>query len=474
MHAGILADSVGSSPLARGLHGWNKDIDAKRGIIPARAGFTNSSVRYTANTTDHPRSRGVYRPRVADYGFKVGSSPLARGLQPQEKFLELCAGIIPARAGFTFHLLEDDRVLPDHPRSRGVYQPEGIDLGGQHGSSPLARGLLRRRELLLQLLRIIPARAGFTCGRGLTLNQAWDHPRSRGVYRASLLPARAIVGSSPLARGLQAGETLKTLAGRIIPARAGFTFRLNTLHSKFRDHPRSRGVYRALELRKDATRGSSPLARGLPKRNTHQHRTHGIIPARAGFTPQNPLISSSIRGSSPLARGLQLEARVREALNRIIPARAGFTVDDFPSRLMAADHPRSRGVYHMGSPRENGVWGSSPLARGLRRSTGPQGSPGRIIPARAGFTRAGPHEPVGGGDHPRSRGVYTDILDIPYAAVGSSPLARGLRRRLVEAFDQERIIPARAGFTGHGQRARRRWRDHPRSRGVYSDRHRGR
>ena len=41
-------------------------------------------------------------------------------------------------------------------------------------------------------------------------------------------------------------------------------------------------------------------------------------------------------------------------------------------------------------------------------------------------------------------------------SVGSSPLARGLLEALNNYLAQERIIPARAGFTGLGLRACRR------------------
>ena len=51
-------------------------------------------------------------------------------------------------------------------------------------------------------------------------------------------------------------------------------------------------------------------------------------------------------------------------------------------------------------------------------------------------------------DHPRSRGVY--ISDLPYGDPhdGSSPLARGLLGLIGGDILNERIIPARAGFTG--------------------------
>ena len=50
-------------------------------------------------------------------------------------------------------------------------------------------------------------------------------------------------------------------------------------------------------------------------------------------------------------------------------------------------------------------------------------------------------------DHPRSRGVYPAISSWSRILLGSSPLARGLRRTLAAIVREARIIPARAGFT---------------------------
>ena len=55
----------GSSPLARGLHGGIDAFFDKRGIIPARAGFTRGRLKSAAGGRDHPRSRGVYSPSAS-------------------------------------------------------------------------------------------------------------------------------------------------------------------------------------------------------------------------------------------------------------------------------------------------------------------------------------------------------------------------------------------------------------------------
>ena len=111
------------------------------------------------------------------------------------------------------------------------------------GSSPLARGLLSEVIEAQTLPGIIPARAGFTRASELTGLSVEDHPRSRGVYSQPTPRYTRDAGSSPLARGLQAGSPIGSLRRRIIPARAGFTRNPHRGTPETRDHPRSRGVY---------------------------------------------------------------------------------------------------------------------------------------------------------------------------------------------------------------------------------------
>ena len=192
---------------------------------------------------DHPRSRGVYVSQSSCSKSVAGSSPLARGLPPRLDQVLPDGRIIPARAGFT-------RVLPglhphaaDHPRSRGVYPVDQAQPGDLLGSSPLARGLQDTHHHPASRHRIIPARAGFTRAAPQRARERPDHPRSRGVYARSAAACPRAPGSSPLARGLQGVLGLRVLVGRIIPARAGFTATAWTSVTWPRDHPRSRGVY---------------------------------------------------------------------------------------------------------------------------------------------------------------------------------------------------------------------------------------
>ena len=90
---------------------------------------------------DHPRSRGVYMTRAVVPAASHGSSPLARGLPPDEGVHPPRRGIIPARAGFTSTISPTRTCASDHPRSRGVYLKQIARDVEKTGSSPLARGL---------------------------------------------------------------------------------------------------------------------------------------------------------------------------------------------------------------------------------------------------------------------------------------------------------------------------------------------
>ena len=214
--------------------------------------------------------------------------------------------------------------------------------------------------------------------------------------------------------------------------------------------------------------GSSPLARGLQYLAPAGRRGRGIIPARAGFTrpgrgrggrradhPRSRGVylewgvnDGEEGGSSPLARGLLGETLLGLEVDGIIPARAGFTTDGDNNDRRATDHPRSRGVYCPPAGMLMTAVGSSPLARGLRVARDHEQARPRIIPARAGFTPGRRPPRRGLWDHPRSRGVYRPRSQLIRTERGSSPLARGLPPLGAGQGRETRIIPARAGFTG--------------------------
>mgnify|MGYP000873947103 CR=1 FL=1 len=177
---------------------------------------------------DHPRSRGVYKRSGEILAPTLGSSPLARGLLVILLRRTDRRGIIPARAGFTAAPGCGRRTGWDHPRSRGVYAWEASARAPALGSSPLARGLPDDGEVVMRDRGIIPARAGFTSKTSRCRGRGTDHPRSRGVYVYFRRDRINVVGSSPLARGLPRGSSGISPHHWIIPARAGFTGRSPT------------------------------------------------------------------------------------------------------------------------------------------------------------------------------------------------------------------------------------------------------
>ena len=219
---------------------------------------------------------------------------------------------------------------------------------------------------------------------------------------------------------------------------------------------------------------------------THAARLR-IIPARAGFTwiggagyalawdhPRSRGVYAGLYqykaescGSSPLARGLRLGGGEPRHIWGIIPARAGFTTRSSSEQRGGGDHPRSRGVYVRPVIEAADSYGSSPLARGLLRVSEGHKAGHRIIPARAGFTPAALERRSQRGDHPRSRGVYVSTQREGLIKRGSSPLARGLLASVRGGVGDRRIIPARAGFTFAFAGSWPASQDHPRSRGVY-------
>ena len=297
--------------------------------------------------------------------------------------------------------------------------------------------------------------------------------RNLRLLQIEVGPHNARVFNRPVISRLVQGSPTSTpvipyAVSGVTPARAGFTAASRWGRRCGWDHPRSRGVYWSTPSSSSATGGSSPLARGLRSRGCSLPSNNRIIPARAGFTASSSssvasvsdhprsrgvydieaLLTPRVAGSSPLARGLLVQQPLPESPGRIIPARAGFTMCPSVWECAPTDHPRSRGVY-------DDVFATQYEHVG-------------IIPARAGFTEVPARRRCFHPDHPRSRGVYDLNAGNVVPLQGSSPLARGLLVPFLPGASRPRIIPARAGFTRTRASPPSTESDHPRSRGVYS------
>ena len=100
-----LARLPGSSPRMRGAR---EALGAKAsdvGIIPAYAGSTGATSATACATEDHPRVCGEHAGRGLEFANDQGSSPRMRGAPARFKNLDGRKGIIPAYAGSTLKYL---------------------------------------------------------------------------------------------------------------------------------------------------------------------------------------------------------------------------------------------------------------------------------------------------------------------------------------------------------------------------------
>ena len=266
-------------------------VSCLSGIIPAHAGFTEAMRRTRTSPGDHPRTRGVYVGVPASTTRAAGSSPHTRGLRRLGVGVGTQPGIIPAHAGFTRRRPCRPRTGADHPRTRGVYPFVHTVLPHHPGSSPHTRGLHLNLDGVTERSGIIPAHAGFTSVTPPSRWSSGDHPRTRGVYAPEGLEPPTRRGSSPHTRGLRPTRPTASRLEGIIPAHAGFTRPGVAAVGRRPDHPRTRGVYSTRVTSRTSRLGSSPHTRGLRWHAVRRPHQLGIIPAHAGFTlgdPWNP------------------------------------------------------------------------------------------------------------------------------------------------------------------------------------------
>ncbi len=238
--------------------------------------------------------------------------------------------------------------------------------------------------VLLALARFIPAGAGNTVPRIISLSSSTVYPRWRGEHSASLMPIIGLGGLSPLARGTQIWGAPLMKSKRFIPAGAGNTAADSRAGHHRPVYPRWRGEHQLSDVSLAWRHGLSPLARGTPVHIRFLVARSRFIPAGAGNTDQIPVPQStpsvyprwrgehgpntrpSIHavGLSPLARGTRTKYPSLNPRRRFIPAGAGNT-DQIPvPQSTPSVYPRWRGEHLLIKWRARCVYGLSPLARG--------------------------------------------------------------------------------------------------------------
>ena len=178
------------------------------------------------------------------------------------------------------------------------------------------------------------------------------------------------------------------VTGGSSPHARGARFQIHIMNAFLRDHPRMRGEHWHGQVRQGRQAGIIPACAGSTNGDCcNRPKCRGIIPACAGSTDVQDSLTRAVAGSSPHARGALGCLRI--------------------STGRARDHPRMRGEH-------------AARHRRVRRRQG-------IIPACAGSTLT--------------------ASAIAVSSMGSSPHARGARRR---------------SCNGRGGK-----RDHPRMRGEH-------
>ena len=302
--------------------------------------------------------------------------------------------------------------------------------------------------LLSSRARLIPARAGSTSCATPRGRWRWAHPRSRGEHPDPPRRRDAAQGSSPLARGAPLLANVGQGGNRLIPARAGSTRPGTSPSSRPAAHPRSRGEHSFLSDPSPLGGWLIPARAGSTLTSASPSTRTTAHPRSRGEHPESVVLPPPAAGSSPLARGARQLLPGPLSAGRLIPARAGSTCPGPPPWCPARAHPRSRGE-HIGVAELLVVpTGSSPLARGARRRHPARGPRPRLIPARAGSTPSRRTCGWGRGAHPRSRGEHSSWVLTNRGVPGSSPLARGAPARVPRPPRPHGLIPARAGSTG--------------------------
>ena len=257
------------------------------------------------------------------------------------------------------------RIEPDHPRVGGEHIGELITVALQDGSSPRRRGTRIPVPFFHSNRRIIPAWAGNTTTHRASVPAATDHPRVGGEHGGSKAHRTRVHGSSPRGRGTRRPERRADPQQRIIPAWAGNTRVRKPTISRSPDHPRVGGEHNGGHLKKSLSAGSSPRGRGTLEIHQFVFEFVRIIPAWAGNTDTEHLVSGTVSdhprvggeheiptpvdtsyiGSSPRGRGTRVDRDQLDQGNRIIPAWAGNTMTALLSSSVASDHPRVGGEH---------------------------------------------------------------------------------------------------------------------------------
>ena len=379
-----------------------------------------------------------------------GSSPRVRGKRRRWQPRPWADRLIPARAGKTCGAWTGRGLAWAHPRACG----ENVALGRQHvlavGSSPRVRGKRRAGRPDPGVLRLIPARAGKTPPRSRTSSTSGAHPRACGENGKPHATPRAASGSSPRVRGKRPSRRARPWQPRLIPARAGKTSSTTPIRSCSWAHPRACGENGMELVRAILAAGSSPRVRGKRPVSGSAYARGVAHPRACGENAADRVPGCGCAGSSPRVRGKRRRRPAARQRPGLIPARAGKTPPESCPPPRRPAHPRACGENPVLALRTVGQVGSSPRVRGKLLCAVQNAQPERLIPARAGKTTHNVTFTQYRRAHPRACGENDSLNRMIFFLPGSSPRVRGKPADDGAEDEEPGLIPARAGKT-HSQ-----------------------
>ena len=159
------------------------------------------SAASTSVSAVHPRTGGEHPRGAIRASSLIGSSPHGRGTRFGYLYVVIVFRFIPARAGNTDARMLSLQSESVHPRTGGEHLAYAESHTDSDGSSPHGRGTHFRGRLGVSVVRFIPARAGNTAERVACTPHHAVHPRTGGEHAPTALSNRAGIGSSPHGRG---------------------------------------------------------------------------------------------------------------------------------------------------------------------------------------------------------------------------------------------------------------------------------
>ena len=232
------------------------------GITPAYAGKSRKLKYFSVGIWDHPRLCGEKTPFCSKSPCIAGSPPPMRGKGCYHGGLHFFAGITPAYAGKSDPQTRSSTRTRDHPRLCGEKSLISIMSLPRTGSPPPMRGKGQTFSAHARQVRITPAYAGKSHGRGKGDEKRQDHPRLCGEK--------------------QQMQQLGDLSGGSPPPMRGKVHSLQAYFSIFKDHPRLCGEKFPVTLIHFVFTGSPPPMRGKATSSARRGATQRITLAYAG------------------------------------------------------------------------------------------------------------------------------------------------------------------------------------------------